>query len=156
MQPKLLRKGQVLRFDPKSSFTILSKGHVVNLPFSEITLITKQGHETLIHTPDGHWRTYHSLQEILHELPVNDFFRVHKSQVVALRFVEGFDGCRVRVGGQSIPMTNYYRMMLISQLADILNKGYKWMIHEPTGRTVILPDATGYRALPPKTTGPAM
>ncbi len=105
MEKELIHTGTLLKFDPKTSFTILSKGHVVNVHFSEITHISKKGNVTVIHTPTQRWRTYHSLQEILNDLPVNDFFRVHKSQVVALKFNEGYLEGNVIVQGQCIPMT---------------------------------------------------
>lgn len=128
MEQQFIQKDELLKFDPKSSFTILSKGHVVSVGFTDITHVSKHGNETIIHTPYGKWRTYHSLQEILDELPVSDFFRVHKSQVVALKFIDGFEGPYVIVQGKPIPMTHYYRMLLIRQLRDILNQGYQLII----------------------------
>ncbi len=156
MQQELIQKGQLLKFDPKTSFTILSKGHVVNVPFEEITHVTKHGEETVIHTRTTKLRTYHSLQEILNDLPVNEFFRVHKSQVVSIHFIDGYQAGELISNGQLIPMTAYYKVQLMKQLADILNQGYQLLIHEPTGRKTIPGLTAGYPALPEQGTRAAM
>ncbi len=113
---------QLKEFYPKTSFNIICKGRVVNIGFKEITHVSKYGYEVVIYTKENQYRTRHSLQEIMNDLPVNDFFRVHKSHIVSLRFMNGIERRRVRVLDYYLPMSAYYKMQLKKSLQKILDK----------------------------------
>ena len=121
MEQKILQL-KLLEFQPKTSFCIISKGLVVNIRFDEITHVSKYGNETVIYTKVNNYRTYLSLRELLNDLPVNDFFRVHKSHVISLRHMNGFRKKRVDINGDYLPISYYYKTQLCTQLQQIINK----------------------------------
>ena len=131
MERELLHQEKLLEFYPKTSFTILSKGRVVNISIIEITHVSKYGNETVIYTSNNNYRTYHSIQEILNDLPVNDFFRVHKSHVISLKYMNGVKRNRIVMGEYQLPVSKYYKLRLLSAMKSILNEGYKTIaLHE--------------------------
>ena len=69
----------------------------MHIDFKEITHISKDGCESIIYTVTGKFRVYSSLQDLLNDLPVNDFFRVSKSHIVSLQFMNGVKGNKIIV-----------------------------------------------------------
>jgi len=113
---------QILLYHPRKSFTVISKGRVVNILFEEITHASKYGNETMIYTVSTHYKTSNNLREILNELPVNDFFRIHRSHIVALKFMNGVKRNRIVVGDFFLPVTKYYKVPLLARFAEIINR----------------------------------
>lgn len=91
-----------------------------------IVHIEKFGMETRIYTSVREYITFHSLQELLQELPVNDFARVHRSHIVSLDNVIKVERCHLAVNNKRIPVSDYYRELLKKKLGRILEHRYKW------------------------------
>lgn len=128
MEKELLQE-QLLEFHPKTSFTILSKGRVVSIRFEEITHVSKYGNETVIYTASLNpseggtcYKTFHSLQEIMNDLPVNDFFRVHRSHIVSFEKMGIIDNSKIRIGECIVPISKYYKIQMIKRLGEILER----------------------------------
>lgn len=123
MEKELIRD-QLLEFEPKTSFTVISKGRVVNIGFAEISHIRKFGSEVIVYASNREYRTKYSLQDIMNELPVNDFFRIHKSHIVSLKHIDGIKRNRVQIGNTFLEMSNYYycKAQMIAELARQLNQ----------------------------------
>ena len=117
----------LMPFKPKTSISFISKGSVISVPFEEIIQISKSGHETLVHTATGSFHSYHRLQELLRDLPVNQFFRIHRSHVINLEQVTGYSKNAVMLGARAFPLTQYYRHQLSQRLKDILNRQCKFL-----------------------------
>ncbi len=115
-----------LEYHPKTSFTVISKGRVVRIEFDEVTHVRKFGYETIIYTIDREYRTKYSLQDIMNELPVNDFFRVHKSHIVSLKHTNSIKRSKIRIGDLYLQVSNYYRIQMIKRLGEILEQRYSW------------------------------
>lgn len=124
MNEKLIQKEQLIEFHPKTSFTVMSKGRVVSIVFDEISHVSKYGNDVVIYTANEEYRTCYSLQEILHDLPVNDFFRVHRSHIVSLRNMNGVKRKRIMVGEYYLPVSGYYKMQMIRRLVNILDREF--------------------------------
>lgn len=124
MEKELIQQQILLEFYPKTSFTIICKGRVVSISFEVITHVSKYGNETVIYTKGRSYRTYNSLQEILNDLPVNEFFRVHRSHIVSLRVMNGIKRKRIRAGEYYLPVSRYYRVQLLSRLGSILDREF--------------------------------
>lgn len=129
METKVL-SGRLIEYTPKTSFTIICKGRVVNIEFSQITHISKYGSETVIYTMTSEYRTKYSLQEIMKELPVNDFFRIHRSHILALHFMNGVKKKRICVGEYLLPISKYYKHQLIKSIQSFIDKEIDFF-HEP-------------------------
>ena len=127
MKKELVKEGQLIEFYPKTSFCFLSKARVIKISINKITHISKYRNETIIYTALKSYRTFLSIQEVLNDLPMNDFFRIHKSHIVALRFVNGAERKSIKAGEYYLPITNYYKAELVMYLGRILDKGFKYM-----------------------------
>jgi DNA-binding LytR/AlgR family response regulator len=121
----------------KRCISIMSKGHLLHLGFDEITHVSKYGNDTVIYTtlptsPEGEvlqgtarrYSTCQSLQEILDDLPTDNFFRIHRSHIVSLKHMGGVEGNNIRVGEYYLPLSTYYRVQLISKLEEILKRDF--------------------------------
>ena len=123
MEAQLIQQS-LLEFQPRTSFTILNNGAVINLDFNEITHVSKYGNETVIHTQMTRYRTYHSLQEIINDLPVNDFFSINQKQVIALKYINGIKRKRIQVGDYFLWLTKEARRQLIGRIQKQLDEEY--------------------------------
>lgn len=121
---------RLIEYIPKTSFSIICKGRVVNIEFIQITHVSKYGSETVIYTMTGEYRTRYSLQEIMNDLPVNDFFRIHRSHIMALRFMYGVKKKRICVGEYLLPISKYYKSQVIKSIQSFLDKEFDFF-HEP-------------------------
>lgn len=122
---------RLIEYTQKTSFSIICKGRVVNIEFRQITHISKYGSETVVYTMTGEYRTRYSLQEIMNDLPVNDFFRIHRSHILALGFMNGVKKKRVCVGEYFLPISKYYKTQVIKAIQSLLAKEYEFF-SEPT------------------------
>ena len=116
-----MKDANLLQFYPKNSFTVISKGRVVNIPFADIIYIKKYANETFIHTTHSIFATCMSLQQLLNDLPVNSFFRIHRSYVVSLPFLKGISRHSLLAGAEVLPISAYYKQQLLAQLKFILS-----------------------------------
>lgn len=126
MERQAIQETQLIKFQPKKAVCFISKGRVVNVPFDEIIHVSKWGNETVVYTTNSNYRTHISLQEILHDLPVNDFFRVHRSNIISLRMMTGINKNKIRVGEFRVPVSKYYRLLMIKRLGEMLEQKYSW------------------------------
>lgn len=120
----------LLEFVPKSSIIVISKGRVINIPITTITHISKYGSNTIIYTTKESHSTFLSLQELLNDLPVNEFFRIHRSHIMALGFMNGFKKKKVCVGQYLLPISKYYKTQVIKSLQSFLDKEIEFF-YEP-------------------------
>lgn len=124
-QQVALRKG-LLEYVPKQSICFISKGRLENIPMASIVHIEKSGMETRIHTVGREFITYHSLQELLQDLPENEFAKVHRSHIVSLDNVRRVERGHLVVKNLRIPLSAYYKELLKKKLGRILEQQYMW------------------------------
>lgn len=125
MERELIQK-QILAYHPKTSLTVICKGRVVSIGFDELICARKFGNEVLIYTDKSEYRTRYSLQDILNDLPVNEFFRVHKSHIISLKKIKTISGNTVSLVEYKVPLSKYYKVQMIKQLGEMLEKKYSW------------------------------
>ena len=126
MEKELIMQNELLAVQPKSAITVISKSRIVNIAFDRITHVSKYGYESVIYTGDEQYQTRLSLQEIMNELPVNNFFRIHKSYIISLRHIIGVSKKRIIVGEYSLPASGYYKLQVIKRLQNLLDKEYEF------------------------------
>jgi DNA-binding LytR/AlgR family response regulator len=126
----------LIEFQSKTAIAIISKGKVVSIRFDEITHVSKYGNESVVYTAESSYRTYYSMQEILNDLPVNDFFRIHRSHIISLKHINGVKRKRIRVGEYYLPVSKYFKIQLIKSLQQILDKECSFFC-EPDNKTIL-------------------
>lgn len=124
---KTVMQPQLLIFQPKTSLTFISKGRMINIPFEEITHVRKFGPDVIVYGCGREYRTKYSLQEIMNDLPVNEFFRVHRSHIVALKHVASVKKGKIQVQNVWLPVSVYYKRQLCESLGTILNREYEFL-----------------------------
>lgn len=75
----------------------------------EITFIEAQGNYIFIHTVNKKTLTLTSMTDILKQLPSTDFMRVHKSYIVALKYIDVIEKHQLFIRDMAIPIGVTYR-----------------------------------------------
>lgn len=122
MERELVYKDAILEFTPKSEISALCKGIVVSIPINEITHVSKKGNDSIIHTLTGEFRTYHSMQDIFNQLPVNCFQKISRTQVVCLYYINKVTKWKVIFGDAWFPVEKYFRSELKDKLKSIIDR----------------------------------
>lgn len=88
---------------------VKSNKKTYKIAFSEILFIEGLGDYIQIHLTDQKIVTNLSMKKILELLPENDFYRIHKSYIIALNKIELVEGNMVKIGKNKLPIGNSYR-----------------------------------------------
>ena len=129
MEQQVIQHMGLLEFVPKSSIIVISKGRVISIPITTITHISKYGSNTIIYTTEESHSTFLSLQELLNDLPVNEFFRIHRSHLMALKHMNGVKRNGIRVGNCDLPVSKYYKSRLICGLQMLIDRQLSFFIN---------------------------
>lgn len=124
MEKEITAKENLLKSQPRTSLTVISRSRVVRIMIADIIRLSKHGSHTFIHTYSTVYETLYSLQEIINDLPVNDFFRVHRSHIVCIKRVTRFENSMIKIGDVKVPMTRYYKRQVSRRHGEMLEKGY--------------------------------
>lgn len=84
-------------------------GRLQRVAFADLRYIEGRKEYLLLHTGPDKLLTLQSFQRLLAALPAGQFVRIHKSFVVALRYLEHVERGKVQVAGQLLPIGDSYR-----------------------------------------------
>ena len=90
-------------------------GKLIKIFFEDILFIEALQNYVAVHTKDRKYITYLTLHTVLEYLPEHNFFKTHKSFIVALNKVESIDGNCLQVGSHQIPVSRNVK-------EDVMNK----------------------------------
>lgn len=97
-------------FELKSDFLFVkSNKKTYKIAFSEIHFIEGLGDYIQIHLKEQKIVTNLSMKKILELLPETQFYRVHKSYIIALDKIQLIEGNMVKINGKNLPVGNSYR-----------------------------------------------
>lgn len=89
---------------------IKSKREIYRVKISEVTYIEGLGNYVMIHLTSGEKLTvYTSMKELLLCLPSQEFFRIHKSYIVAINNITSFEYHQIKIGDATLPVGKNYR-----------------------------------------------
>ncbi len=94
---------------PKDYLLVKSGNEIRKINLPEILFFEATGNYIKIHTHKGAVMTLQSMKEMLTHLSEDEFFRVHKSYIIAFRYVESFERHQVCIGEHRIPVGAVYR-----------------------------------------------
>lgn len=102
---------------PKDFIFIRESQRFIKLLFNEIVYIESRENYVLIHTKDKRNTIVRStFSDFLAQLPINKFYRTHRSFAVQINLVENIEPMEVFAAGFKIPISNTYRDGLFSVL----------------------------------------
>lgn len=92
-----------LKKDENKFITIVFKGGIRKLAFTDICWIESRGHRLTFHTRDGEYETTCcSLREIEEKLEDTSFFRCNQGYLLNLAFIEGIEDGYALIGKQKL------------------------------------------------------
>ena len=90
-------------------FFVKTEFRLEKVNFSEILYIEGMGDYLRIVTPDKRVMTLQNFKKMEEMLPVNKFYRIHKSYIVALDKIENIERNRIKITDKLIPISDTYK-----------------------------------------------
>ncbi|MFO7862824.1 MAG: LytTR family DNA-binding domain-containing protein [Salinivirgaceae bacterium] len=94
---------------PKDYLLVKSGNEIRKINLPDILFFEGTGNYLKIHTQKGVIMTLQSMKEMLSHLNENEFFRVHKSYIIAFRYVDSFERHQVCISEHRVPVGAVYR-----------------------------------------------
>ena len=109
---------------PSKDFVLIKsgvKGKMIKISLDDIIYIEGLKNYVSIITPDEKIIAYLNIKDLQKELPVGDFFRIHRSYIVALDKIKAIDGNQVILDGirdkkATVPIGGTYKNSFFSLL----------------------------------------
>ncbi len=101
---------------PVSSIFIKADKKVYKVNLSDILYIEALDDYVKVVTTQGHYLVHDTLKSLLEELPAGQFWRVHKSYIIAGTKIVFIEGNYVRIGDRDIPIGASYREEVFARL----------------------------------------
>lgn len=99
-------------------FFVKTEFRLEKINFNEILYIEGMGDYLRIITPTKKIMTLQNFKKMEEVLPDNNFFRVHKSYIVALNKIENIEKLRIKIADKLIPISDTYKKTFF----DFFNK----------------------------------
>lgn len=102
--------------DNNKNIFVKSDGKLVRINLTNIFYIEALKEYIRIHTSEGNWVVYQTMQSIEEKLPTELFFRIHRSFIVGLTHVKSIEGNCVVVNGMQLPISRYCKDGFIERI----------------------------------------
>ena len=93
----------------KDSLFLKKDKHFEKVLLSDLAILEADNNYTTVYTRDGKFIYSTVLKKMEEKLPSSDFIRVHRSYVVNVQAIEGFEGNILFVNNMKIPVSKQYR-----------------------------------------------
>ena len=103
--------------DQKNFIIVKSDRKIVKLMYDDILFIEGALEYVFFHTLSGKFMGLYSLRSLENELPKNQFMRIHKSYIVALKRISEINGNRVLVGSHNISVSKALKPQLLEHFS---------------------------------------
>ena len=98
----------------------LKKDHYFErVPLKEIQFLEADSNYCTVHTKTARFMYSMVLKKIEAQLPTNQFLRTHRSYVVNIQSVNGFEGNTLFIGDKKIPVSKTYKDIVFKQFHTI-------------------------------------
>ena len=102
--------------DPKDDFMTVKDGAKIHkIQYADLLYIEGQREYVTFHTTRKNITALHVLKNLEDILPKDRFIRVHKSYIVAVKFIEMIEGNMLKVSGETIPIGGNYKNDLLDR-----------------------------------------
>jgi DNA-binding LytR/AlgR family response regulator len=117
----VVRYNEPLQFDEEKSdyFFVRSERKMIKISFSEILFIESLSDYIRIHITGKTVITRETIVNIEARLPQNDFLRVHRSFIVAVKAIDSFTCEFIEIGKKQIPISRSYKKEVLEKLEQV-------------------------------------
>ncbi|HEX7903911.1 MAG TPA: LytTR family DNA-binding domain-containing protein [Chitinophagaceae bacterium] len=109
-----------------TSFYFTCNDSEICLDLDAISHISKYGNEVVIYTSATSFRTKHKIKDLQVQLPENLFFRIHRSHIISLKYLDGYKRRRVRINGDYLPVSINSKLRLITELKKRVDQSFRF------------------------------
>ena len=103
----------------KDDFITVKDGTKIHkIDFSDLLYIEGQREYVTFHTVQKKITALYVMKNLEDNLPKDRFIRVHKSYIVAVKFIEMIEGNMLKVSGETIPIGGSYKNDLLIRLSN--------------------------------------
>jgi DNA-binding LytR/AlgR family response regulator len=97
-------------------FFVKSNGKYEKILFGELLFVEAADNYVLLHTSAKKFMVYDTLKNMALLLPVDEFMRVHKSFIVALKKVSTVEGNTLRISNAEIPVSRHLKEAVLQRI----------------------------------------
>lgn len=114
----LATKTEVKPATPEQDYIFIkSDGKLVKIKIDDILYIEALKEYVKLCTVQGNYITYQSMHHLEEKLPADKFFRVHRSYIVALQYVQMIEGNTVLINKTTLPVSRNCKEEFIARIA---------------------------------------
>lgn len=99
-------------------FFVKSGGKIERIYFEDILFIEALQNYVTIHTVSGKIIAYTTMKNVYSSLPEDKFLRVHKSYIVAVRYVDAITGSKIMIKDNEVKVSRELRKDIFEKLKD--------------------------------------
>jgi len=118
-EPQQVPESEIDNLVVKDSMFVRDKYAYIKIDFDEINYIKADGNYIKIFTTDSHFMIRGTLKDTLGVLPSKQFFRVHRSYVINLKYITAIHPAVLLIGENEIPIQKDLRDELLSLLQTL-------------------------------------
>ncbi|MCR9017493.1 LytR/AlgR family response regulator transcription factor [Aquiflexum gelatinilyticum] len=107
----------------KDGIFIRNKGNLVKVKWTDILWLKGDGNYTTLVTRTQVFSLRNILKEFESVLPIQEFFRIHKSYIVRLDEIKSINPREVMIGNDSVPVGRTYFQDLINGIKKLGSAG---------------------------------
>lgn len=93
----------------KDSLFLKKDSHFERVRFTDIIFLSAESNYTIVNTRNGKYMYSSVLKRFEEKLPERMFARVHRSYLVNINFITGFEGNHLHLGSHRVPVSKFYR-----------------------------------------------
>ncbi|MCF8358052.1 MAG: LytTR family DNA-binding domain-containing protein [Prolixibacteraceae bacterium] len=109
----------------KNDFFIRNNSNLIRLCYDDVVWIEALENYIIVHTYDEKFTIHFTMKAVMDQLPVNKFFRIHRSFIVNRSCIEKITTNTIEVstkeGVESLPIGKSYRELLLREI-NLLSK----------------------------------
>lgn len=99
-------------------FFIKSDGQYIKIKLDEVLFFESDRDYIFIHTEKKRYMTLLSLKQLEKDLPTDQFIRVHRSFIIAIKRVDLLEGNQVKIGDRKIPISRGLQEGVFNKLIE--------------------------------------
>ncbi|MEG2070651.1 MAG: LytTR family DNA-binding domain-containing protein, partial [Bacteroidales bacterium] len=99
----------VAKNEQKDYLLIKADYKVYKVDFEDLIYLEGKQEYVTFHTKQRNITAHYSLKKLIEELPEKQFIRIHKSYIIALKYVEIIEGNHIIITGEKLPIGGTYR-----------------------------------------------